>query len=132
LPADFFVGGQTSASAFPADDSELLDLERLREVTDADPERMRGLIDMYLAQAAEITTKLEHALKTESSQDIYKLAHKLCGASSSCGMNALIAPLRQLEQCGKTGNLSDAARHFSEALCQLEATKRLLAALSQR
>jgi CheY-like chemotaxis protein len=92
----------------------LVDIDRLRDVTDDDPERMQQLIDLYLTQTAPMLDELNQAIQTNSSGDVARIAHKFVGSSVSCGVDAFTHPLRELERLGREGNLSGAPALFDD------------------
>src|SRR5205807_4966962 len=94
----------------------LVDIDRLREVTDDEPDRMQRLIDLYLTQAGPMLDGLDQAIQSNSSGEVARIAHKLVGSSVSCGVEALTQPLRDLERLGQEGDLSGAPALF-EAVC---------------
>ena len=85
-----------------------MDIDRLRDVTDDEPDRMQQLIDLYLTQAVPMLDGLDEAIQTNSSGDVARIAHKLVGSSVSCGVEAFTLPLRELERLGHEGDLSGA------------------------
>jgi PAS domain S-box-containing protein len=102
--------GDTAISA----EAPLVDLDRLREVSDDDPERIGQLVNIYLNQAVLLLDDLEAAIQTNSSDAVAQAAHKLAGSSVSCGVNAFTQPLRTLERLGHTGDLSGAGILFDQ------------------
>jgi CheY-like chemotaxis protein len=101
---------RNGAADFDASSPEqvLVDIDQLRDVTDNKPDRMRHLIDLYLAQAVPMLDGLNTAIQANSSGDVARIAHKLLGSSVSCGVEAFTSPLRELERLGHEGNLSGA------------------------
>jgi signal transduction histidine kinase/DNA-binding response OmpR family regulator len=100
--------------ASSSSDEVLVDLDQLRDVTDDEPDRMRQLIDLYLAQAVPMLDGLNKAIQTNSSSDVERIAHKLLGSSVSCGVEAFTSPLRELERLGHEGNLFGAHALFDD------------------
>ena len=96
-----------------------MDLGRLLEMADDNPEQMRELADVYLAQADELMAGLNSALQAGSVAGVERLAHKLGGSSSTCGMTAIVGPLHELEELARAGRLPDDRRLFDEAGRQL-------------
>jgi PAS domain S-box-containing protein len=86
----------------------LVDIDRLRDVTDDEPDRMQQLIDLYLTQAVPMLDGLTEAIQSNSSGDVARIAHKFVGSSVSCGVEAFTLPLRELERLGQEGDLSGA------------------------
>jgi CheY-like chemotaxis protein len=98
----------SSASSTFSPEEVLVDLDRLRDVTDDEPERMQQLINLYLTQAVPMLNGLAEAIQTNSSGDVARIAHKLVGSSVSCGVEAFTKSLRELERLGHEGDLSGA------------------------
>jgi CheY-like chemotaxis protein/HPt (histidine-containing phosphotransfer) domain-containing protein len=92
----------------------LLDIDRLRDVTDNEPARMRRLVGIYLTEAAPMLNELDAAIQAKAGGDVVRLAHKLVGSSISCGVQAFTQPLRQLERLGNEGDLSGADAFFDD------------------
>ena len=92
----------------------LVDIDRLREVADNEPEQMRQLIDLYLAQAVPLLGDLDDAIQTSSSDDVARIAHKFVCSSTSCGAEALTQPLRELERLGRERDLLGAGLLFDD------------------
>lgn len=103
-----------------------MNLKRLQKLTYGNPAKFREMIDLYLNQADELMGKLDTAVKVGAAKDVEQLAHKLCGASSTCGMNAIVAPLRELERQGREGVLTTHLQVYSDATDQLVRIKRFL------
>ena len=123
--ADLVSGGE-AATAVVARQEPPVDMDRLREVTDADPEEMRQLIGLYLSEADELMRGLQGAIQVGAASEVSRLAHRLAGASSSCGMTAVVPPLQELQRKTKQGQLSGAERSWAEANRQLESIRRSL------
>jgi HPt (histidine-containing phosphotransfer) domain-containing protein len=97
-----------------------VDFEQLRAASGDDPGFLKDLANLYFEQAREIMTALGAAVEEHSAGDVDYLAHKLAGASLSCGMSAMVAPLRELETRGRKGDLSGAGGLMSRAAASLE------------
>jgi signal transduction histidine kinase/CheY-like chemotaxis protein/HPt (histidine-containing phosphotransfer) domain-containing protein len=110
-------------------ESPPVDLERLEEITSGNPHRLQKLISKYFAQAVELMAELDKGLKSGSAAEIKRVAHKLGGASSTCGMVAVVPPLHQLEILGQEDRLVDAGPLYREAELQLDRIRRYFAGL---
>jgi two-component system sensor histidine kinase/response regulator len=84
------------------------------DLSGGDPKQMRHFINLYLTQAEEIMKQLEQAIQSGAASEIQYLAHKLKGASATCGITEITVSLRALEQLGEEGKLADAATLFAE------------------
>ncbi len=91
-----------------------MDIDRLRDVTDDEPDQIQELIHLYLTQAVSLLDGLKEAIQTSSSGDVARIAHKLVGSSVSCGVDAVTLPLRELERLGREGDLSGANALFDD------------------
>jgi two-component system sensor histidine kinase/response regulator len=104
-------------------DELLVDIDQLREVTDNEPDRMRRLIGIYLSQAAPLLDELDAAIQAKIGSDVARVAHKLVGSSTSCGVQAFTLPLRELERLGHGGDLSQANALFNDIRHKLPAVQ---------
>jgi CheY-like chemotaxis protein/HPt (histidine-containing phosphotransfer) domain-containing protein len=104
----------------PATDSAPVDLERLFEMSGPDEASVRELTDLYLTQTQEQMAALRTALDTRSPRDLEHVAHKAAGASSTCGMVAVVPHLRELENLGRNGQLDGADAILQKAMLELD------------
>jgi HPt (histidine-containing phosphotransfer) domain-containing protein len=108
-------------------EEQLLDLELLKEMSEAGPDGLGELVDLYLTQAKEIMADLRTAIAAGRAEDVKQLAHKLAGSSAVCGVKTIVPPLRALEQQGKDGRLSAADQLLVQANLRLELSEKALA-----
>ena len=118
--------GDSDNSAPEFSEEPLVDVERLRDVTDDDPDQMRRLANIYLTQAVPLLEELESAVRAGSGGEVARVAHKLLGASVSCGVLALARPLRGLERLGHDGDLSGANALFADVRDNFPRVQRFL------
>ena len=85
-----------------------VDKERLLEACGNDANELRELIDLYLKHTSENLSKLEHAISEGLIADVERIAHTLAGGSATCGMAAIVAPLRELEKVARNGEMGGA------------------------
>ena len=111
----------------PQPDEQLLDIDLLKEMSEADPDGLDELIALYLTQAKEIMADLRTAIAAGAAEDVKQLAHKLAGSSAVCGVKTIVPPLRALEQQGKEGRLSGADQLLTQAGLRLELCEKALA-----
>ena len=107
-------------NAQPAAGEPVVDFEQLRAASGEDPDFLRDLAKLYFDQAGEIMPALSAAVAGGSASDVNYLAHKLAGASLSCGMSAMVAPLRELETRGRNGDLTGADVFLAQVAANLE------------
>ncbi|HRT55893.1 MAG TPA: response regulator [Candidatus Paceibacterota bacterium] len=85
-----------------------VDMDRLLEFTDGNPDSLRELVTLYLQQTGEQFEQLEAAVEAGKAGEVRRLAHSCAGASATCGMRDLVPLLRELERQGAEGVLRDA------------------------
>jgi PAS domain S-box-containing protein len=113
-PAGAHPQPASALSDMSSSEEVFVDIDRLRDVTDDEPEGIKRLIDLYLTQAAPMLDGLHEAIQTNSSGDVARIAHKLVGSSISCGVEAFTQPLRELERLGHEGDLAGAHALFED------------------
>ena len=106
-------------SEFSPDDPPV-DIQRLEEFSNNDPDTLKQLITLYLAQTSEQLEKLRLAIAANNASEVNRIAHSCVGSGSTCGMNHIISPLRALERQGRTGDLSGASLMWDEAAAALD------------
>jgi CheY-like chemotaxis protein len=84
-------------STVPAEEEIPVNMERLMEMCDHNPEMLREIVDLYYDQADTSLAKLGTAIEQQQFREIEAIAHKLAGSSATCGMVAMSKVLRQLE-----------------------------------
>ncbi len=92
-----------------------VDMSRLLDFTDGNPDSLRELVTLYLSQTREQLGQLEAAVQAGSAQEVRRLAHSCAGASATCGMRRLVTLLRELEQQGSEGRLTNAGELLLQA-----------------
>ncbi len=100
---------QTTTNPAPTTDGPPpVDMERLHDFTSGNAEELRDLIHLYLKQTGEQVTQLLAAVASGTAPEVRRLAHSCAGASATCGMAAILPPLRELEREGEAGQLRQA------------------------
>ncbi len=92
-----------------------VDMSRLLDFTDGDPENLRELVTLYLSQTEEQLGQLQAAVEAGTPQEVRRLAHSCAGASATCGVRHLVPLLRELERQGSEGQLTSATQLSREA-----------------
>jgi CheY-like chemotaxis protein/HPt (histidine-containing phosphotransfer) domain-containing protein len=119
------VGTEISATPLTEKDCPV-DMERLMEVRDDDPEQVRELVGLFLVQSEDLLEKLSAAILSGAAKEVSQLAHQYIGVSASCGMTAIVSPLQELERMGRSGLLSGAEQSFADATNQLGRIRQFL------
>lgn len=97
------------------DDESPIDFERLREVSGDDVELMNELMDLYFPQTRELLDSLKTAVDEKNGNAVYQAAHKALGSSVTCGMSAIVVPLRELEEVGRNNDFENADHFLAQA-----------------
>jgi signal transduction histidine kinase/CheY-like chemotaxis protein/HPt (histidine-containing phosphotransfer) domain-containing protein len=119
------VGTETSAITLTEEECPV-DLQRLMEVSNDDPEQARELVGLFLAQSEDFLRKLSAAILRDAAKEVSQLAHQYFGVSASCGMIAIVSPLQELERMGRSGLLSGAEQSFADATSQFSRIQQFL------
>jgi CheY-like chemotaxis protein/HPt (histidine-containing phosphotransfer) domain-containing protein len=115
--SDMAGAGESSASAgangsdAPAEEVPLpppVDMDRLLDFANGNPENLRELAELYIQQTSGQIEQLVAGVKARAGEDVRRLAHSCAGASSTCGMTTIGPVLRELERQGHEGLEPDA------------------------
>ncbi len=123
-PSALAFSSSTAASA-PV---ELVDMDRLNEVSFDSNERRRKLVQLYFADATVQIELLQTAIQSGRVEDVKRLAHKCGGASVSIGMIGVAVPMQELEQQAIENRLENATALWQQARATLQQLQVLLAA----
>jgi signal transduction histidine kinase/HPt (histidine-containing phosphotransfer) domain-containing protein/BarA-like signal transduction histidine kinase len=85
-----------------------VDMDRLMYFTDGNIANLRDIVDIYLQQTEKQFAQLTQAINRRAAGEIRALAHSCVGASATCGMVAVVGPMRELERLGQEGKLEEA------------------------
>ncbi|HVV00553.1 MAG TPA: response regulator, partial [Verrucomicrobiae bacterium] len=113
-----------SASAPASADPEgPVDMDRLMEFTDGNPESFRELVTLYLEQTSAQLEQLETAVQAGNAGDIRRLAHSCAGASATCGIRRIAPLLRELERHGHDNVLAGCGELLARIQREFETVK---------
>ena len=112
----------------PSTDEPPVEMDRLTDLTDGNPDSMRELVDMYYKQTAGQFAQLEIAIHENQPEHVRRVAHSCAGASSTLGMMRLGAMMRELERQGMSGLLNGAPQVLAMATRELQDIQKFLAA----
>ena len=108
----------------------LVDLERLRQLTDGTEAGLRELVNLYLEQTTSQLGQLMNAVRDGQTDAVRRLAHSCAGASATCGVRALVPLLRELERQADAGKLTSADALCASAVREFEGLREFLAPYS--
>lgn len=82
---------------------QLLNMDRLRQVSLDDEEFLLELLQTYLADSAAQRAALEQAIAAEDLQELAERAHCIKGGASNLGAESLASLCAELERAAKIG-----------------------------
>lgn len=103
-----------------------VDLDRLNEFSEGDPNNLAELAALYLRQTEKQLEELQTAIQANDPEAVRRLAHSCSGASATCGMKRIVPLLSTLEQQGEAGQLVNAAALFTQVQSEFELIRTLL------
>jgi PAS domain S-box-containing protein len=109
LLADEAAGAEPDG-ATPEEVSPPVDVERMRQMMGDDPEEVADILGVYLEQMSASLDRLVVAVESGDAAEVEMIAHNCVGVSATCGMSAVVAPLRELERMGRENRLAGAGR----------------------
>ena len=86
-----------------------VEMERLLDFTNGDPDSLRELVTLYLDQTATQVEQIAAAVQAGAPGEVRRVAHSCAGASATCGMRRMVPLLRELERQGYEEKLTNAA-----------------------
>ncbi len=92
-----------------AADAPAVDIARFHEAMGDSPEEFSGILEAYVTHMSESLAKLDAALIVRDHREVELIAHNCAGTSANCGMTAVVAPLRELEEVGRAARLENAS-----------------------
>jgi signal transduction histidine kinase/AmiR/NasT family two-component response regulator/HPt (histidine-containing phosphotransfer) domain-containing protein len=106
--------------------NEPVDMDRLQEFSGGNQSTLLEIVELSLQQTTEQLEQIGQALTRAEGGRVSNIAHSCAGASATCGMVAMASLMRQVEHCGKAGDLAAASQLLQEAHRQFERTKQFL------
>ncbi len=103
-----------------------VNIEQLRDVSGDGEELMRELVELYLGQMSENIEKLKVAALANEPEELKRIAHTSVGSSATCGMDAVVPMLRELEQTDYANLPIDAPPVINQVEEQLKRIKAFL------
>ncbi len=97
-----------AAAAQTRADFSPVDLGRLHEVMGDSADEYASIIEEYLSHMSQSLEKLDAAVSDHDHERVEFIAHNCVGTSATCGMTAVVAPLRELEKAGRKACLDNA------------------------
>ena len=100
--------------------SSPVDVTRFHQVLGNTKEEYSEILAEYFNQMNDSLQRLDAAVSTHDHREVEMISHRCVGTSATCGMTAIVAPLRELENAGRSGCLSDARQSFEKVKAGFE------------
>jgi HPt (histidine-containing phosphotransfer) domain-containing protein len=94
--------------------SSPIDVTRFHQVLGDTKDEYSEILAEYINQMNDNLQRLDAAVNTHDHREVEMISHRCVGTSATCGMTAVVAPLRELERAGRTGCLDDARPLFEK------------------
>jgi signal transduction histidine kinase/HPt (histidine-containing phosphotransfer) domain-containing protein len=99
----------SESSNSPAPDAPApVDIDKLRDLGGGSDEGLVELIELYLEQTSGQIEELQSAISAGNATEVRRVSHSCAGANATCGMDGLVAPMRELERMGNDGDVAQA------------------------
>lgn len=86
-------------------------IENLRQLTPpGEPDVLTEVLELFLQDVPRRIARLRASYAAGDAGELHKTAHSLKGSAGNIGAHALFAICRQLDDCGRAGELADAKR----------------------
>ena len=66
------------------------------------------------------------ALDAGNTEEVRRISHSCAGANATCGMNGLVAPMRELERMGNDGDISHGKAQLDQVRVEFDKVKAYL------
>ena len=112
----------------PASASELpppVDMDRLTDLAGGE-EGLAELVELYLTQTAGQIESMRAAIQAGQAAEVRRIAHSAAGANATCGMEGVVASLRELERMGECGDIAEAPAHIESVSREFDRIKAFL------
>ena len=97
-----------------------VDVTRFHQVLGNTKEEYSEILAEYFNQMNDSLQRLDAAVSTCDHREVEMISHRCVGTSATCGMTAVVAPLRELESAGRSGCLDDARSLFEKVKAGFE------------
>jgi len=97
-----------------------INLEKLHERFDNDPELIRQVRDVFVRETPERLEKIQRALETGDIEGMVKLAHSLKGVCATMYAEPLREKSLEVEMAARQGDASEVRRAAPELMSMLE------------
>jgi HPt (histidine-containing phosphotransfer) domain-containing protein len=97
-----------------------IDVTRFHQVLGDTRDEYSEILAEYFDQMNDSLQRLDAAVTTHDHREVEMISHRCVGTSATCGMTAVVAPLRELESAGRAACLDDARPLFEKVKAGFE------------
>jgi HPt (histidine-containing phosphotransfer) domain-containing protein len=97
-----------------------IDVTRFHEVLGHTKDEYSEILAEYFNQMNDRLLRLDAAVRAHDHREVEMISHRCVGTSATCGMTAVVLPLRELESAGRSGRLDDAQPLFEKVKAGFE------------
>ena len=97
-----------------------VDVTRFHQVLGNTKDEYSEILAEYFNQMNDSLLRLDTAVRTHDHREVEMISHRCVGTSATCGMTAVVTPLRELEGAGRSGCLDDARPLFEKVKAGFE------------
>ena len=103
------VSNDSDSRVETASNAPAVDVTRFHEAMGDTPKEFSEILEIYVTHMSESLEQLDAAVLARDHHEIESIAHNCAGTSANCGMTAVVAPLRELEDAGRKAQLANAS-----------------------
>jgi len=104
----------------------LVDVARMHEMMGHEVVELSELVNLYLHEMDKNLNYLDAAVSSGNHNEVESIAHNCAGTSANCGMTAVTAPFRELEDAGRAARLEMAPASLAAAHKLFASTREFL------
>jgi len=113
-------GRRENRDVHATDETTVLDVQQLRDITLDDEELMREVLSALLEDTSKQMALLDQAIRAGDQQKTMRLAHYCKGACANVGANAVAEVLKRLERQADARSFEDCAASLGNLSRELE------------
>ncbi|MGB0579114.1 MAG: response regulator [Limisphaerales bacterium] len=103
-----------------------VDIDKLRDLGGGTDEGFMELVELYFDQTTGQIEEIQNAIMAGNAAEVRRISHSCAGANATCGMDGLVAPMRELERMGDGGDITNAQIQLDKVKAEFERIGRYL------
>jgi two-component system, sensor histidine kinase and response regulator len=123
---EFFFNNASAQDPVREASAPLVDVARMHEMMGHEAVELSELVNLYLHEMDKNLNYLDAAVSSGNHNEVESIAHNCAGTSANCGMTAVTAPFRELEDAGRAARLEMAPASLAAAHKLFASTREFL------